>query len=162
MPKADAHAAERDGRRLALSALFEADFGQHTAAKALERELSAEGIAGGAADLARRIVGAVVAERDSIDAMIERLAPQYPVTQLARVDRALLRSGIAELLHCATPARVSIAEWVELARTYSGEPARRLVNGVLGRVADEASGNSEGGSDRHRGGKGSTNGSFDI
>jgi len=49
MPKADAHAAERDGRRLALSALFEADFGQHTAAKALERELSAEGIAGGAA-----------------------------------------------------------------------------------------------------------------
>ena len=35
----------------------------------------------------------------------------------------------------ATPARVAIAEWVELARTYSGEPARRLLNGVLGRIA---------------------------
>lgn len=142
MPKAEPHAAERDGRRLALAALFEADFGQHTAAKALERELSAEGVSGPAADLARRIVGAVVAEREAIDAQIERLAPQYPVVQLARIDRALLRSGIAELLHCPTPARVSIAEWVELARTYSGEPARRLVNGVLGRVAAEASGHN--------------------
>ena len=46
---------------------------------------------------------------------------------------------MAELLHSpATPARVAIAEWVEIARTYSGEPARRLLNGVLGRVAREA------------------------
>lgn len=154
MPRPDPHAAERDGRRLALSALFEADFGQHTALGALERELSAEGIEGAAADLARQIVGAVVAERDSIDAQIERLAPQYPVVQLARIDRALLRSAIAELLHCATPARVSIAEWVELARTYSGEPARRLVNGVLGRVAGKAA------EDRQT--EGSTSGSYDI
>jgi N utilization substance protein B len=154
MPRPEPHAAERDGRRLALSALFEADFGQRTAHDALERELSAEGIEGQAADLARQIVSAVVAQRDSIDAEIERLAPQYPVVQLARIDRALLRSAIAELLHCATPARVSIAEWVELARTYSGEPARRLVNGVLGRVAGKAA------EDRHT--EGSTNGSFDI
>jgi N utilization substance protein B len=154
MPRPEPHAAERDGRRLALSALFEADFGQRTAYAALERELSAEGIAGPAAELARQIVSAVVAQRDSIDAEIERLAPQYPVVQLARIDRALLRSAIAELLHCATPARVSIAEWVELARTYSGEPARRLVNGVLGRVAGKAA------EDRHT--EGSTNGSFDI
>jgi N utilization substance protein B len=51
-----------------------------------------------------------------------------------------LRSGMAELLHSpTTPARVAISEWVELARTYSGDPARRLVNGVLGRVARDAS-----------------------
>jgi transcription antitermination protein NusB len=156
MPRPDPHAAERDGRRLALAALFEADFGQHTAKGTLERELSAEGVSGPAAALATSIVNAVLAERDAIDARIEQLAPQYPVLQLARIDRALLRSAIAELLHCPTPARVSIAEWVELARTYSGEPARRLVNGVLGRVAAEASGKSEGGQDRHTGG--STNG----
>jgi len=135
MASPEPHAAERDGRRLALSALFEADFGQHTAAGALERSLAEEGVTGRAATLAREIVAAVVADRESIDALIADLAPQYPVTQLARIDRALLRSGIAELLHCATPARVSIAEWVELARTYSGEPARKLTNGVLGRVA---------------------------
>ena len=44
-----------------------------------------------------------------------------------------LRCGVGELLHCpATPARVAISEWVELARTYSGEPTRRLMNGALG------------------------------
>ena len=52
------------------------------------------------------------------------------------MDRALLRCGLCEVLHSpATPARVAIAEWVELARTYTGDPMRRLMNGVLGRVA---------------------------
>ena len=55
------------------------------------------------------------------------------------MDRSLLRGGIGEVLHSATtPARVAIAEWVELARIYSGEPTRRLMNGVLGRIAAEA------------------------
>ena len=55
------------------------------------------------------------------------------------MDRVLLRVGIGEVLHSpATPARVAIAEWVELARVYGGDPARRLVNGVLGRIAREA------------------------
>ena len=142
MAKPDVHAAERDGRRLALSALFEAEFGQHTAKDALERAIATEEPAAEGASLARQIVSAAVAGRDVIDAQIEDLAPQYPVVQLARIDRALLRSAIAELLHCPTPARVAIAEWVELARTYSGEPARRLVNGVLGRVATEVGGTS--------------------
>jgi N utilization substance protein B len=78
----------------------------------------------------------VVRHRDSLDARITAAAPQYPVVSLARMDRALLRCGLSEVLHSpATPARVAIAEWVELARTYSGEPMRRLMNGVLGRVA---------------------------
>jgi N utilization substance protein B len=83
-------------------------------------------------------VSAVVAHRDTIDATIERFAPQYPVVTLARIDRALLRCGVGEVLHSPTPARVAIAEWVELARSYSGDPMRRLVNGVLGRISAEA------------------------
>jgi N utilization substance protein B len=80
----------------------------------------------------------VTAHRDSIDARIESVAPTYPVVQLARIDRALLRCGMGELLHCpTTPGRVAISEWVELARIYSGEPARRLMNGALGRVAKD-------------------------
>ena len=158
-----AHAAEQEGRRLALAAIFEADFGQRTAVRALERRLEDEGSDQRAAGHARAIVEAVVAEREAIDALITRVAPQYPVTQLARIDRALLRCGLGELLHCpTTPSRVAIAEWVELARTYSGEPARRLLNGVLGRVASEAKSSGrelsasdnaiEGGVDRHTGG----------
>ena len=159
----DPHEAQRDARRLALGATFEAVFGQNTAGRILERRIADEGIADPAADLARQIVSSVVAKRDVIDARIEALAPRYPVVQLARIDRALLRSAMAELLHSrATPARVAIAEWVELARTYSGEPARRLLNGVLGRVAREAAdrgpempasgSKSEGGDNRRTGG----------
>ena len=106
--------------------------------------MAEEGTTAEASELARAIVGAVVDKRDVIDAQIEALAPRYPVVQLARIDRALLRSAMAELLHSpATPARVAIAEWVELARTYSGEPARRLLNGVLGRVARDRQAQTE-------------------
>jgi transcription termination factor NusB len=56
------------------------------------------------------------------------------------MDRALLRTAISEVLHSATPARVAIAEWVELARIYSGEPMRRLMNGVLGKIATQPGG----------------------
>ncbi|MDL2336018.1 MAG: transcription antitermination factor NusB [Chloroflexota bacterium] len=130
------HEEQREARRLTLGAVFEADFGQHTATNILERRISDEGTTPDATQLARQIVTAVVERRDEIDAQIGALAPRYPVVQLARIDRALLRSALAELLHSpATPPSVAIAEWVELARTYSGEPARRLLNGVLGRVA---------------------------
>ena len=129
---------EREGRRLALVAIFEADFGQRTAAASLARQLTETEAPPRAAELASTIVRAVVARRDSIDETIERIAPAYPVVGLARIDRSLLRSALGEVLHCpATPVRVAISEWVELARTYSGEPTRRLLNGVLGRIAAE-------------------------
>ena len=133
--------SHRLARRLALAALFEAEFGQRTAGAILERHLAETGADPRTGDFARSLVEAVVLGRDRIDAMIEKAAPQYPVVQLARMDRTLLRSGIGEVLHSGTPSRVAIAEWVELARTYSGEPARRLVNGVLGTIArDSAAG----------------------
>ena len=137
----DRHAAEREGRRLALGVIFEADFGQRAPPRILERRLIDEGTTPESAAHARRLVDAVVRHRDSIDARIAAVASAHPVLQMARIDRALLRSAMGELLHCpTTPARVAISEWVELARTYSGEPARRLLNGVLGRVAKEAAG----------------------
>jgi N utilization substance protein B len=121
--------------------LFEAEFGQRTAAAILERHLAEHEGDPEAATLARSIVESVVADRDRIDALIERHADRYPVVQLARIDRSLLRCGVGEVLHSATtPARVAIAEWVELARIYSGEPTRRLMNGVLGRIAADAVG----------------------
>ena len=127
--------ALRAGRRLALVAVFEADFGQRTADAILERHLAESEGDPRVADLARRLVAAVVAHRDTIDAEIARTAPQYPVGGLAPMDRSLLRCAIGEVLHSPTPARVAIAEWVELARTYSGDPMRRLINGVLGKIA---------------------------
>ncbi|MEZ0240020.1 MAG: transcription antitermination factor NusB [Chloroflexota bacterium] len=130
----------RAGRRVALSAVFEAEFGQRTATAVLERLLAETEADPGAAALARQIVATVVENRPRIDAQIEAAAPQYPVVQLARMDRALLRCALGEVLHSATPARVAIAEWVELARIFSGDPMRRLMNGVLGRISRETNG----------------------
>ncbi len=140
-PAADErHRSERDGRRLCLEAVFEADFGQRTARDVLERRIDESAADADAAAHARRLVDAVVRDRTGIDAAIERAAPRWPVVSLARIDRSLLRSAMGELLHCpATPTAVAISEWVELARSYSGESARRLLNGILGRVAREAS-----------------------
>jgi transcription antitermination factor NusB len=130
----------RTGRRLALSTVFEADFGVHTMGDILDRHLAELERDENAVALARELVEGVVRYRDSIDAEIARRAPQYPVTGLARMDRALLRTAICEVLHSATPSRVAIAEWVELARTYSGDPMRRLTNGVLGNIASGSDG----------------------
>lgn len=134
---ADRIRALRRGRRLALSALYEAEFGQRTATAALDRLLAAEADAR-TVHLARAIVDAVRRHRAEIDARIEALAPQFPIVTQAPIDRAILRGAVGEVLHSGTtPARVAIAEWVELARTYSGDPLRRLLNGLLGRIADE-------------------------
>jgi N utilization substance protein B len=130
----------RAGRRLALAAVFEAEFGQRTADAVLERHLAETEGDERAAALARSLVASVVAHRDTIDARIVAVAPQYPVGGLARMDRALLRCAIGEVLHSPTPPRVAIAEWVELARTYSGDPMRRLMNGVLGKIASTVDG----------------------
>jgi N utilization substance protein B len=130
----------RQGRRLALASIFEADFGQRTATAVLERHLAETERDEMASELARELVAAVQEHRVEIDELIGRTAPQYPVVGLARMDRALLRTAISEVLHSATPARVAIAEWVELARIYSGEPMRRLMNGVLGKIATQPGG----------------------
>ena len=123
-----------------MAAVFEAEFGQRTADAVLERHLAATEGDPRAAELARSLVANVMTHRDTIDARIVTVAPQYPVGGLARMDRALLRCAIGEVLHSPTPPRVAIAEWVELARTYSGDPMRRLMNGVLGKIANTVDG----------------------
>ena len=143
-PGRDQIRARQRARRLALASIFEADFGQRPAQAVLERHLAESESDPEAIRFARLLVALAVEHRDQIDERIGQLAPQYPVVQLARIDRALLRAALGEVLHsAATPARVAISEWVELARMYSGDPARRLMNGVLGRLSRDAAGLTE-------------------
>ena len=131
-------------RRLALLALFEAEFGVTSADDALQRLAQDRGSEVDVRDHARRIVGGVSLERDAIDARIATLAPAIPVAELGNVERAILRSAIWEVLYsAATPAGETINDAVSLARIYAGDAARRLVNGVLGSVS-----RSSGGGDR--------------
>lgn len=81
------------------------------------------------------IVSGVLKKIDSIDAEIAKSAPEWPIEQIARVDKNILRLAIYELLNNKDiPPKVSIDEAVELAKTFGGESSSKFVNGVLGTV----------------------------
>lgn len=86
----------------------------------------------GQAAYAARVVSAVRADIDALDLIVARIAPEWPVEQMAPVDRNILRIAIWEISSGSAPVRVAINEAVELARQFSGEGSRRLVNGALG------------------------------
>lgn len=87
------------------------------------------------AAFAGRIVFSVLADRAALDATIAEIAPEFPVPRMAPVDRNVLRIALWEIASGTTPLRVAINEAVELAREFSGEAARRMVNGALGTFA---------------------------
>ena len=153
VPPHDEQARARDaGRRSALTALYEAEFGLRSASGVLERRAEAREIEGEELEWGRSLLAIVEAHRPALDVLAARLAPAFPLVTMTRIDRSLLRVGLGEVLHsrAATPAE-AIAAWTDLARTYSGEPARKLVNGVLGSAHREGAAGAteaEGGSDR--------------
>lgn len=70
-----------------------------------------------------------------IDPLIEKAAPQFPITKIAKIDVAILRLAIFELLFDRKePEKVIIDESVELAKLYGGEASPSFVNGVLGNI----------------------------
>jgi transcription antitermination protein NusB len=90
---------------------------------------------------AREIVEGVIAHRSELDDRIAAFAPAIPVSELGKVERTILRSALWEVLYsAATSSGETIHDAVSLARTYSGDAARRLVNGVLGSVARSSPG----------------------
>jgi transcription antitermination protein NusB len=122
-------------RRLALLALFEEEFRPAQALAALDRLAAEKDARAPVLEHARQIVSGVLERRVELDAEIARLAPVIPVSELGRVERTILRSALYEVLYsAATPSGETIHDAVSLARTYAGDAARRLVNGVLGSV----------------------------
>ena len=72
-----------------------------------------------------------------LDNIIEKAAPEWPIAQIAMIDRNVLRIGLFELLHADkedVPPKVAINEAIELAKTFSGQTSGKFVNGVLGTV----------------------------
>jgi N utilization substance protein B len=123
-------------RRLALLALFEEEFRPAQALEALDRVAAEKGARAAVLEHARQIVAGVLEHRVELDSEIARLAPIIPVSELGRVERTILRSALYEVLYsAATPSGETIHDAVSLARTYAGDAARRLVNGVLGSVS---------------------------
>jgi len=103
---------------------------------------NAEEFAPGLDDISfvKNLVIGVIKHRDKLDNIIEKAAPDWPISQIANVDRNILRMGLYELLFgdkLEVPARVAINEAIELAKTFGGENSGRFVNGVLGAVYKE-------------------------
>ena len=111
------------------------------AADALDRPV-AEVLASepGVKEFTREIVLGVIEHRAELDDLIRRYADRWVLERMPIVDRNLLRMGIFELLHRDDiPVAATINEAVELAKLLSTEDSGRFVNGLLGRVAREAS-----------------------
>jgi N utilization substance protein B len=81
----------------------------------------------------------VLRHRDELDRIIERSAPNWPIAQMSRVDKAILRLAIFEVLfHNRVPLKAAINEAVELGKRFGSDSSSRFINGVLGTIAQQA------------------------
>lgn len=81
------------------------------------------------------LVTGVDKHQPAIDDVIRPVAPEWPIEQIARIDRVILRMGVFELLYDKkVPPKVAINEAVELAKAFGGENSSKFINGVLGTV----------------------------
>lgn len=127
-------------RMAALQALFEIDCTVHVPGVVIERRVQEAELPETGQVFSRELATGVNEHRVELDRYIERYAPEWPVDQIAIIDRNILRIAIYEILyHEDTPVKVAINEAVELAKRFGSDSSSRFVNGVLGSlVAKEA------------------------
>ncbi len=123
----------RLARSVALQALYEIDSVGHAQSAVVEQRVADEALPNEGSEFALDLVKGVEEHRDQLDTIISQYAPEWPVNQLAIVDRNILRMALYELRYAQdVPIKVAINEAVELAKTFGSDTAPRFVNGVLG------------------------------
>ena len=123
----------RQARIAALQALFEIDVVHHTVDPVLEQRMDELGLPSEGQTFALHIVQGVLANQKQLDEMIIAYAPEWPIDQMAVVDRNILRMALYEFaVDRGTPPKVAINEAVELAKLFGSDSSQRFVNGVLG------------------------------
>lgn len=128
--------ARTRARLAAVQALFELDFQDRPADTVIAERLAGSKLNDVNKAFARGLVQGVLHHREDIDAQISAVAPQWPLDQIAHVDKNILRLAIFELMFedSSTPAKVAINEAIELARLLGSATSPKFVNGVLGTV----------------------------
>ena len=129
------------GRIVALQTLYEQDFrtevGDQNFAldEVLARNIGRYEQTIDDKDFIEKLVHGVDSKKQELDDVIRPVAPEWPIEQIARVDRAVLRIGVYELLYePSVPPKVAINEAVELAKAFGGDNSSKFINGVLGTV----------------------------
>jgi N utilization substance protein B len=127
------------GRIIALQTLYEqevrreADDKELDAASVLARNIDRYREQVDDVDFITQLVNGVTAQAAELDAALQPVAPEWPIDQIARMDRIGLRIGLYELNNEAdVPPKVVINEAVELAKAFGGDNSSKFVNGVLG------------------------------
>ncbi|MEZ4103557.1 MAG: transcription antitermination factor NusB [Candidatus Paceibacterota bacterium] len=130
-------------RSIILQTLFEWDFNGRTSTNLHENlvhNTSEFGPGLSVDEFMETLLKIVLDKQESIDEIITRAAPEWPLEKISMVDRNVLRIGLAELLFSdknEVPPKVAINEAIELAKTFGGEKSGKFVNGVLGAVYKE-------------------------
>ena len=106
----------------------------------LERNLQEFGPGIDEPEFARKLLNGLIVHKKEIDNIIEKAAPDWPIDQIAIMDRNALRIGLYELLFAdrgEVPPKVAINEAIEIAKNYGGPNSGKFINGVLGTVYRE-------------------------
>jgi len=128
--------ARRKARTIALQALYEIDCTNHAPDLVIEQRLAEQPLDEELTAFARQLVVGVIDQTPALDRLIQKHAPEWPLEQMALIDRNVLRMAIWEFAAARqTPIKVAINEAVELAKLYGSDSAPRFVNGVLGALA---------------------------
>jgi len=127
------------GRIIALQTLYEeelrreADDSQLDISQVLERNIARYKDMLSDTEFIRQLVNGVLKQAAKLDAKLQPVAPEWPIDQIARMDRIVLRIGLYELENEAdVPPKVVINEAVELAKAFGGDNSSKFINGVLG------------------------------
>ena len=127
------------GRMVALQTLYEYDFRNSPTdpvniSEVTKRNLEKYKEDIEDTDFIYRLVDGVISHLEELDNTLRPLAPDWPLEQIARIDRNVLRIGLYELLYCKDDilARVALNEAVELAKLFGSDNSSKFINGVLG------------------------------
>lgn len=123
----------RRARIAALQALFEVDTANHDPEVAVRWRLIESPLPSEGERFCRSLVRGVLCQREALDWIIQGIAPEWPIEQMAGVDRNILRLAAYEIIFDeSAPPKVAINEAVELAKIFGSDSSSRFVNGVLG------------------------------
>ncbi len=131
------------GRIVAFQTLYEYDFrgGKQPTLdvhQILERNLAQYSGTIGDTDFVKKLVDGVIKTQSKLDKVLAPAAPEWPIEQIAEVDKIILRLAIYELMfESEVPPKVAINEAVELAKAFGGDNSSKFINGVLGTIYRE-------------------------
>jgi len=129
--------ARHQARIATLQALYEIDCAGHTPNLVLKQRLAAAKLPAAVEDFSQHLLNGVLEHQEVLDVFIHRHAPEWPLDQMAYIDRNILRMALFEFaVDGHTPIKVAINEAVELAKTFGSDSAPRFINGVLGTLVE--------------------------